>query len=75
MYIYWYRSVLLYLFLFDLIHSLQNILKLKLVPAILSVLYPILCEELDEEDNDEFGQAEANTAAAFAGQVMCSCKT
>ena len=48
---------------------LQAILKLKLVPAILHALYPILCEESSEDDSEEFGEADANTASAFAGQV------
>ena len=49
----------------------KSILKKQMVTPILNVLFPIMCEPLEEEDNEEeFEEAEASTASSFAAQVL-----
>lgn len=49
---------------------LQAIIKLKLVSPILHVLFPIICEATDDEEDEDFEEAEAQTAPSFAAQVI-----
>ncbi len=56
-----------------LVPFFQSLLKLKLVEPILNVVFPIMCEPIEEDDVEDM-EAEASTAPQFASQVSVTHK-